>query len=85
MESKRDRRSAEEIVDRIFDALPANKHATIKDVARDAIVDWKTAKRYLALIWHIQEKQKGDWLQFMMVGDQPAYSRKGTQGRPKEE
>lgn len=82
LQQARNRRSSEEIVDAIFEALPVNSYEPISHIAAKAELDWKTAKRYLNLIRHIQEKHKKPWLQFMMVGEQPAYSRVTSAGRP---
>jgi len=70
------RRSAHEIIDAIYGALPVQDFDPIAHIAEKADLDWKTTKRYLELILHIQQKQKGDWLLEMDVGENTAYARR---------
>jgi len=70
------RRSATEIIDLIYDVLPVETFYPISKIAEDAGVDWRTTKRYLEMMLHIQSKQKGDWLKSIKPGEgQPIFAR----------
>jgi len=71
------RRSSIEIIDLIYDALPVESKTTVASLAEKAGLDWTTTKRYLDLVKHIQEKQKGGWLIVEKVDGQrlPVYGR----------
>lgn len=84
MDRSRYRRTAEEIIDVIYDALPVNNFDPISHIAAKANLDWKTAQKYLNLILHIQGKQGGDWLIKKKAGENFVYARKTMAGRPRE-
>jgi len=70
------RRSATEIIDLIYDALPVETYHPISKIAEDTGIDWRTTKRYLELILHVQSKQKGDWIKSITPGEgQPIFAR----------
>ena len=70
------RRSSIEIIDLIYEALPVESHDPIAHIAERAGLDWSTTKRHLDLMLHIQEKQKGNWLDVRDFGDKKGYARK---------
>jgi len=81
MASSRKRRSPLEIIDSLYDALAPRRYDPVKTVAARAELDGKTAARYLALIAHVEEKQKGDWLIRKPSGKKGfVYSRKQKPG-----
>jgi len=65
MEESTSRRSSTEIIDAIYDALEVQTYRPVSHIAEASGLDWKTTKRYLDLILHIQSKQKGSWLRMM--------------------
>ena len=71
------RRTATEIIDLIYDALPVETYYPISKIAEVSGVDWRTTKRYLELVLHIQSKQKGNyWLKSIKPGEgQPIFAR----------
>ena len=48
------RKSYEEIIDALFEALPVNSYATIEEVARKTGSSWETVYRWLRIIKKIQ-------------------------------
>jgi predicted DNA-binding transcriptional regulator AlpA len=52
------RKSYEEIVDAIMEALPVNNYITIEEVARKTGSSWETVYRWLKLIAYIQDKPR---------------------------
>ena len=48
------RKSYEEIIDALFEALPVNSYATIEEVARKTGSSWETVYRWLRIIMKIQ-------------------------------
>jgi hypothetical protein len=48
------RKSYEEIIGAITDALPVNSYATVEEVARRTGSSWETAYRWLSIIMRIQ-------------------------------
>ena len=70
------RRGATEIIDLIYGVLPVETYYPISKIAEDSGVDWRTTKRYLELMLHMQSKQKGDWLKSIKPGEgQPIFAR----------
>lgn len=70
------RRSSIEIIDKIYAVMPVETYHPISKIANEAGLDWRTTKRYLELIFHIQSKQKGSWLKKITPGlSHPIYAR----------
>jgi len=70
------RRSSSEIIDLIYDALPVESYDPVAQIADKAGLDWRTTKRYLDLIEHIQSKQGNGWLVSKPFGEGLGYARK---------
>ena len=48
------RKSYEEILDALMEALPVNSYATIEEVARRTGSSWETVYRWLSIVMRIQ-------------------------------
>ena len=69
-DSQKKRRTQEEIVDLIFEALSETNLMTVNAIAALADVDRETCKRNLDYIAHIQSKQGDGWLEVQEVIDE---------------
>jgi len=52
------RKSYEEIVDAIMEALPVINYVTVEEIARKTGSSWETVYRWLRLIMHIQDQPR---------------------------
>ncbi|MBU0846830.1 hypothetical protein KKH23_06525 [Patescibacteria group bacterium] len=82
------RRSPKEIIDAIYDALSDTRCLRIPHIAEYAGLDYRTTKRYLDLIIHIQSKHLNvPWLIIEnfedISGIHVGYRRATKRGRPK--
>jgi len=83
------RRSPKEIIDAIYDALSDIRSLRIRHVGEYAGLDYRTTKRYLDLIIHIQSKHPNTpWLIIENLEDSSGihvgYRRATKRGRPKK-
>jgi len=70
LESQKKRRTPEEIVDLIYDALSESNLMTVKAISVLSGIDRETCKRNLDNIAHIQNKQGIGWLEVQEVMDE---------------
>lgn len=70
LRSQKKRRTQEEIIDLIYDALSEDNLMTVKAIAALAGVDRETCKRNLELLAHAQNKQGTGWLEVQEVMDE---------------
>uniref|UniRef100_A0A6M3M1U0 Uncharacterized protein n=1 Tax=viral metagenome TaxID=1070528 RepID=A0A6M3M1U0_9ZZZZ len=81
------RRSPKEIIDAIYNALFERRCSSIPHIAEYAGLDYRTAKRYLELITHIQSKPDVPWLIIENFADASGTHvgyRRATKRRPKK-
>ena len=70
-DSPKKRRTQEEIIDRIYEALSEDDLRSVKGIAALAEVDRETCKRNLEVLAHAQSKQQGvGWLIVQHVKDE---------------
>ena len=69
-DSQKKRRTQEEIVDAIYEALSDTNLMTVKAIASLSGVDRETCKRNLELLAHAQSKQGVGWLEVQQVKDE---------------
>lgn len=70
LSSQKKRRTQEEIIDLIYDALSEDNLMTVKAIAALSGVDRETCKRNLELLAHAQGKQGTGWLEVQEVMDE---------------
>ena len=84
-EERAKRRTPEEIIGLIYEALESDKGEkifTVTDIAELAGIDRDTCSRHLSYIATVESQQNGNWLEVMdhLSGDRKAY-RKIKAGR----
>ena len=72
----RPRRTPMEIIDAIYNALPATGYDTVEKISKKSDVDWRTCQKWLQLMLYIQNKQRGDYLQTIIFSGNKGYGRK---------
>ena len=72
------RKSYEEIVDAIMEALPVRSYATIEEIARESGSSWETVYRWLRLIMYIQGRPRVERMK-SPLGRGDVYSRERVQ------
>jgi len=71
------RREQADIIQKIYDALPAKKFDTVNNIAKKAGVDRETCLRNLEIMDLVLGLQPGRYLEIIKVGDRvTAYRRK---------
>lgn len=70
VDSQKKRRTPEEIVDLIYEALSETNLMTVKAISALSGIDRETCKRNLDNIAHIQSKQNTGWLEIQEVMDE---------------
>jgi len=78
----RNRRTPEEIIDAIYDALSDQEFRTVAEISANGSVDWKTCDRYIKLILYIQNKhfRWPSWLETEDIGKTTGYKKKTERG-----
>jgi len=76
------RRNRKEIVQAIYDVMPAKKYATVDELAKKADVDWKTCQAYLEdLEFELGlNGERYSWLETVTLGSFKGYRRKPRRG-----
>jgi len=80
---RKPRKSYEEIVDAIMEALPVRSYATIEEISRVSGSSWETVWRWLRLIMYIQGRPRVEKMK-SPLGRGEVYSRERLRGSGKE-
>ena len=78
------RKSYEEIVDAIMEALPVRSYATIEEIARMSGSSWETVYRWLRLVMYIQDQPRVERMK-SPLGRGEVYSRERVERGSRKE
>ena len=76
---KKSRKSYEELVDTLIEALPVRSFTTIEEISRKTGSSWETVYRWIKLVTHIQSMPRVEEMK-SPIGKGKVYSRERRKG-----